>query len=157
MCYVGECFLDGGKFKKMCHTRTAADQLFLSTVQIDMSMPPIGWLCSVLIGFMGWHPLSLLNHILLHTASQQTSLLHTGLVHKACIYIWVFPTVCCDPKPVSVWKCTAKTSFSKIFFTDICTEHVMFMGEHQQTGTHHQVGYISSGCGCSPFQWVSSR
>ena len=42
MCYVGEMFSDGESKQKMCHTRTGADQLFLSTVQIDMSMPPIG-------------------------------------------------------------------------------------------------------------------
>ena len=40
-----------------------------------------------------------------------------------------------------------KTSFSKFFFTDICTKHVIVYGWHPQTGTHHQVGYMSSDVG----------
>ena len=40
-------------------------------------------------------------------------------------------------KPVSVKK----------MFTDICTKHVIVYGWHPQTGTHHQVGYMSSDVG----------
>ena len=41
----------------------------------------------------------------------------------------------------------SQNQFQKNKCTDICTEHVNVYGEHPQTGTHHQVGYMSSDVG----------
>ena len=172
MCCVGGCFLMEKVNKKCVHTRTGADQLIYSTVQSDLSMPPIGWLCNVLIGLMDWHSLSLLNHILLHTASQQTSLLRTGLVHKACIYIWILwlsvfhlgiENVRGGGAPVDINKGRLKNSFGVLcpqcpciytftrFIIHIFSSFDIIVGASKKYSPHHIPGWTKVHQYCKTF------